>query len=542
MGNKHLSRRAVLVASILAGGASAVRAQGQQLPFPTGPLPAQNFDGVRVMNIEMLKALTARPGVVEVAGRRIPGDGGGGTFWWDDASDAPPDDALVIRPASGAGGRYRRLFSGFIDVRWFGSDVQGAIDAAQSTFGTVLISGVVEVDATLVLRTGVNLTFSGGAKLLWTGARTATCVETDPRDITRNATWRGLTIDTGTNFSGTALYIHSAHNISADVITLITTGATSIAFKMYADSVSGQVPGIKRNVTACVFGSIVQQGQCGTFIETGGVSSGNFGDPQVVSLNTFNSLVASNCARFGIHFRQWTDNNAFPGINRVSLNADEAIGLQVGGQNETDNLGVYSNKFGVLAIDTFGKAKGRVAVRLSRSKLTVIDALYNHPAAEGGIFQAEPSALSYDVSYQDDSSAQIVRYQRKVDHVEGAVGYNSSRPLLLVNDMSTSIAVDDPPNPGQNITFTVIVTAQTGEASGIAWCRVRKSHGIPAAAAIRGGPNFYVLPSGGSLSGTTGPKGKLNVSPGRDGHLYIENRLGTGTSLVLTIVGRSQLP
>jgi hypothetical protein len=212
MAEPLLKRRSILSASLLLGTNAAL-----SQPLPSGPVGASPSaaaaPNVAVENIAILKALTARPSVVIMAGRSIPGDGGGGIFWWDAGSQSAPDDALVVSPSAGPSGRYRRLFSGTIDVGWFGADIQAAIDAARASNATVQASRITEISSTVVLRSGVNLLFSSGAKFLWKGPRAGTCVETDRSDVVRNATWTGLTIDTGPDFAGTALYMHSAHNI-----------------------------------------------------------------------------------------------------------------------------------------------------------------------------------------------------------------------------------------------------------------------------------------------------------------------------------------
>lgn len=68
-----------------------------------------------------LKALTSRPDLVTMEGYSAPGDGGGGVFYWAAGDSTSPDDGLVVQCTSGAAGRYKRLYSGPINVRWFGA-------------------------------------------------------------------------------------------------------------------------------------------------------------------------------------------------------------------------------------------------------------------------------------------------------------------------------------------------------------------------------------------------------------------------------------
>src|SRR5205823_1904846 len=68
------------------------------------------------------------------------GDGGGGVFYWEASSTAAEDGGTLFAPNPAAPGRWRRVYSGPLDVRWFGADsggtlpsrlaIQCAIDAA----------------------------------------------------------------------------------------------------------------------------------------------------------------------------------------------------------------------------------------------------------------------------------------------------------------------------------------------------------------------------------------------------------------------------
>jgi len=386
----------------------------------------------------------------------------------------------------------------------------------------------------------VNLIFVGGAKLIWLGSVGGTCFATDVNNVTQNAIWSGLTIDTGAAFTGTAAYMHSAHNISADVIRFITTGTTSICLKMYADSSGGESNLTKRNLTQCKIGALVQHGQCGRLLETGGVTTGYDGGPQVVTLCTIASSFAEACAEYGYNLRHWTDNNVFSGMHRVALNGNNAVGLQVGDASGSGNSGVYQNKFDMLAVDTFGSLTGRVGIALNRSKLTIVTAYYQSPEAEGGRLTTTSNAESYDIRFYDDTSKILVHYMRKSGYVIGGNSYSSSPAVSLTADSATSFDVDDPSVSSENINLLVSVCTNDANSSGIAWCRVRKSSTPAATSLLCGGANFAVFASGGALTGTTGTSTKVTVSAGTDGKVYVENRLSTTIQIVVTYLGRNQ--
>jgi hypothetical protein len=62
--------------------------------------------------------------VVLAKGCVTAGDGGGGLFYWDTSPGAADDGGTVIAPTAG-GGCWRRIFSGAMDVMWFGARGDG---------------------------------------------------------------------------------------------------------------------------------------------------------------------------------------------------------------------------------------------------------------------------------------------------------------------------------------------------------------------------------------------------------------------------------
>jgi len=70
--------------------------------------------------------------VIVLDGYGAANDGGGGLFVWRATSTAADDGGTIIRPTnvpSGSPGRWVRLYSGAINVRWFGAGLGGADDA-----------------------------------------------------------------------------------------------------------------------------------------------------------------------------------------------------------------------------------------------------------------------------------------------------------------------------------------------------------------------------------------------------------------------------
>src|SRR5262249_31521064 len=60
-----------------------------------------------------------------VGGYNWVGDGGGGVFFWDPSTTVGENYGTIIVPTSSPRGRWRRIYSGPLDVRYFGAKGQG---------------------------------------------------------------------------------------------------------------------------------------------------------------------------------------------------------------------------------------------------------------------------------------------------------------------------------------------------------------------------------------------------------------------------------
>lgn len=111
----------------------------RSVPTVLGAGPPHLRTGVLAQNtgVELGASVAIAEGCV------TPGDGGGGVFYYDPASTLEDDGGTVIRPTSTpptAPGRWIRIFSGALSVKWFGARgdgttaddvaIQNAIDAA----------------------------------------------------------------------------------------------------------------------------------------------------------------------------------------------------------------------------------------------------------------------------------------------------------------------------------------------------------------------------------------------------------------------------
>jgi hypothetical protein len=94
------------------------------------PLMAQNAPGIAAVGtqaeLRRLPASSASP--VFVQGALSADDHGGGWFVWRSASQAADDGGCVVAPQGSGSGRWHRLYSGAVDVRWFGARGDGRAD------------------------------------------------------------------------------------------------------------------------------------------------------------------------------------------------------------------------------------------------------------------------------------------------------------------------------------------------------------------------------------------------------------------------------
>lgn len=151
---------------------------------------APNFTGTTVRWVDTvieLKSIFESSGISNsqpaavVGGYWAIGDGGGGVFYWDTSSSAGDNGVsstqpgTIIVPTGASSGRWVRIYSGPIDVRWFGARGQGtdfddspAINQAVSVAGdsraaVFIPRGVYRLDAALNMPAFVRLHGEGEA-------------------------------------------------------------------------------------------------------------------------------------------------------------------------------------------------------------------------------------------------------------------------------------------------------------------------------------------------------------------------------------------
>ena len=83
--------------------------------------------GASVNNIDELKNFgdAADNLAVNVLGYYSEGDGGGGTFFWDTSSTDADNGGTIIQATGVTTGRWKRVYSGAVNVKWFGAKSDG---------------------------------------------------------------------------------------------------------------------------------------------------------------------------------------------------------------------------------------------------------------------------------------------------------------------------------------------------------------------------------------------------------------------------------
>jgi hypothetical protein len=134
---------------------------------------AHNADGTLKLDVKTIAdlkatdvtALTDKQQAL-VAGYYAPGDGGGGQFYYDAAASEADNGGTILAPTVGAG-RWKRVYSGAVNVRWFGAKGDGvnnetiAFENANAAVDNILVpTGTFLVDSIAINR-NVQITGTG---------------------------------------------------------------------------------------------------------------------------------------------------------------------------------------------------------------------------------------------------------------------------------------------------------------------------------------------------------------------------------------------
>lgn len=148
-----------------------------------------------IADLRLLDGTGDNPTKVFVDGYYAAGDGGGGEFYWDATSTDIDNGGTIIKATAITTGRWKRVYSKAVDIRWFGAKRDGATDALSAFNATKAVTkniyfggdsstyyfsatpevsnGVFYGDAAITLNSGV-LSVSNTVSLDWADKLTLT--------------------------------------------------------------------------------------------------------------------------------------------------------------------------------------------------------------------------------------------------------------------------------------------------------------------------------------------------------------------------------
>lgn len=153
-----------------------------------------------IADLRLISGSSTDTSVVIVAGYYAVGDGGGGEFYWSAASTATDDGGTIIKATAVTTGRWLRVLSGSLSVKWFGAKGDGATndsDAFHAAITIVAANGGGQVDCpcgrgeryavNLVIanQRGVHLNGTGWTKQSYSGGTEVIYGCLIPADVTK---------------------------------------------------------------------------------------------------------------------------------------------------------------------------------------------------------------------------------------------------------------------------------------------------------------------------------------------------------------------
>lgn len=117
------------------------KAQANNLAQEIQDIGENAINAITFDNITQLK-LNSNMGRVDVLGYYTKGDGGGGTFYWDSTSIETDDGGTIIQATSITTGRWKRVFDGAVNVKWF--DIKQEINTTNLTNNATIFKYMLE--------------------------------------------------------------------------------------------------------------------------------------------------------------------------------------------------------------------------------------------------------------------------------------------------------------------------------------------------------------------------------------------------------------
>lgn len=221
---------------------------GLLFPELVGPMGPPGGPGTYVTSLALLRLLdpTEWPDgyQVNVGGYAAVNDGGGGMFVYSPTAVAADNDGTIVEPSNGIG-RWFRVFSGPLNVRWFGAtgndvtddtaSIQAALDSAATGNGATTVMG-----ATVFIPAGIyvvsSLNMLRGTALVGAGMMQTILNRTD-------------TTGNGIQFDSTGLAVNATQDsITIRDLSLVQIGVATNGAGIYVGGVTSAAQLIIENV------------------------------------------------------------------------------------------------------------------------------------------------------------------------------------------------------------------------------------------------------------------------------------------------------
>lgn len=278
--------------------------------------------------------------------------------------------------------------------------LQAAINAASAAGGGVVTfaSGVTAIANTVTLASNVWLAPTSTTTIRWVGVAGGTMFTTSSVNVTVNTAvaGNGAFIDPGVGAGTIVFNLHSPQFSLFSGFQLVPGSTTTTLFRIRADCTNANGLEGSRNAGGNTFANIHCPGTIGTVFDLAGQAA----PAGVVTLNRFKNIQASGVSVIAVNNGIYTDSNFFDGIQRYSLTANNAVGLNVAA--DPTAYGVF---FTHLAVDTFtGALTGRIGIQLGAGCSRIqINRYENNPTAEGGTLVDHGASL-YWISGDDGTN------------------------------------------------------------------------------------------------------------------------------------------
>jgi hypothetical protein len=483
---------------------------------------------------------------VNVLGYYARGDGGGGTFYWDATSTATDNGGTIIKAAPTTG-RWIRVYSGAVNVLWFGAIRYGGHPEAIAGVGCSAIiqsiitlltggpdlsggtiyfpTGVYGIDATITLASGQNSVKFVGDNM---SAKSVLRTQTDITLLSTNQVW-GLEIE-GLVLAGFQDGVNNVVNLSSSFLCHIHNTFIEKANLAYGLqlTLSSNV-----SVTDCNFESgnginvltgsqnVIVSGceiqpnyeygirTTATFPVT--LTGNTFTCPTDITYAVFVAGASSSISMTGgaMNMRSSTTSTAIQ-IENAQLSTITGVSFYNGNRGVYIHNGAANVVVNACNFDTFTAFGAGVSNTWAGNGNIFVGNTYDNCTAD-----TSGTSDGVKLSIITNSSPFIVsptatKVLLKNDNANIA-GLTSSAGISLVDDTAVSRTLD-------SVRAFALITSNSAD-----YALVMLNYDT--IVDISSSANLDVITSNGTLVGTTGVDVKVSIRM-NNGTFYIENRLG----------------